>query len=45
MYWRSQYDDVYVMNEAAGRFRMDDPDYELEELIARHIQRQEDGRD
>ena len=44
MSWRSQYDDVYVQNEAAGRFRMDFYDYELEELFARRIQWQDDGR-
>ena len=42
MRWRSQYDDVYVQNEAAGRFREEITDYELEELLARHIQKQDD---
>ena len=44
MYWRSQYDDIYVQNAAAGRFKSDVTDYELEEVLARHIQRQDDGR-
>ena len=42
MRWRSQYDDVYIMNETAGRFKKEVTDYELEELVARHIQRQDD---
>lgn len=44
MSWRSQYDDVYVQNEAAGRFKTDLNDYELEEIVARHIRNQDNGR-
>ena len=41
MRWRSQYDDMYVENDAAGRFNHEVTDHELQELIARHIQKQD----
>lgn len=42
MRWRSQYDDFYVENDAAGRFNREVTDHELQELVARHIQKQDD---